>query len=75
MLASMTDAEKKLIESTFGTNHDLELDDIKINHMVQYGYPKDYIIKCLQENLPNYTTAGYYLLKMDQTYTWTYFKA
>ena len=68
----MTDAEKKLIESTFGTNHDLEVDEVKISHMVQYGYPKDYITKCLQENLPNYTTAGYYLLRMDQTYTtWT----
>lgn len=69
MLANMTDAEKKLIESTFGTNHDLEVDEVKINHMVQYGYPRSYITKCLQENLPNYTTAGYYLLLMDQTYT------
>ena len=65
---AMTDAEKKLIESTFGTNH-LEVDDVKIDHMVQYGYPREYIMKCLQENLPNYTTAGYYLLRMDQTYT------
>ena len=48
--------------------NDMELDEMKIMNMVQYGYPKEYIIKCLQDNLPNYTTAGYYLLKMDQNY-------
>lgn len=68
MLANMSDAEKKLIESTFGTNHEMELDDIKITNMVQYGYPREHIVKCLHDNLPNYTTAGYYLLKMDQNY-------
>jgi hypothetical protein len=68
MLANMTEAERRLVESTFGTNQEMELDEVKINNMVQYGYPKEYIVKCLQDNSPNYTTAGYYLLKMDQNY-------
>jgi len=68
MMANMTDAERKLIESTFGTNNEMEIDELKIEKLVQYGYPNDYLIKCLHENSPNYITAGYYLLKMDQNY-------
>jgi len=68
MMANMTDAERKLIESTFGTNNEMEIDELKIEKLVQYGYPNDYLIKCLHDNSPNYITAGYYLLKMDQNY-------
>jgi hypothetical protein len=32
---------------------------------VQYGYPKEYVSRSLEENEPNYCTAGYYLMGMD----------
>ena len=68
MLAHMTEAERKLIESTFGTNKEMDIDNAKAEVLVQYGYPKGYIMQALQDNEPNYCTAGYYLLQMDQNY-------
>ncbi len=68
MLSNLPDAERQLIESTFGTNKEMELDESKVDKLVQYGYPKDYILTSLQNNEANYLTAGYYLLKMDQNY-------
>jgi hypothetical protein len=44
MLANMTEAERKLIESTFGTNKEMDIDDLKVDKLVQYGYPKGYIM-------------------------------
>lgn len=65
MLANMTEEERKLIESTFGTNKEMDIDDVKADKLVQYGYPKGYIMQSLQDNEHNYCTAGYYLLEMD----------
>ena len=67
-LANMTEAERQLMESTFGTNREMEIDEFKVDKLQTYGYPKEYIYKSLQNNEPNYLTAGYYLLKMDQNY-------
>ena len=33
--------------------------------LVQFGYPREYVQESLQDNSPNYVTAGYYLLMMD----------
>jgi hypothetical protein len=44
MFSNMTEAERKLIESTFGTNKEMDIDDIKADKLVQYGYPKGYIM-------------------------------
>jgi tRNA U54 and U55 pseudouridine synthase Pus10 len=41
------------------------IDQEKIKKLVQCGYPLDYVKKSLEENEPNYCTAGYYLLGMD----------
>ena len=68
MMSNLTDAERQLIESTFGTNKEMEIDEQKIDKLVQYGYPKEYTLASLQNNEANYLTAGYYLLKMDQNY-------
>lgn len=53
--------------STVGTR-EMIVDHEKVERLVQFGYPYEYIIENLQENLPNYLTAGYYLLQMDQNY-------
>lgn len=62
MLANLSEAERKLIESTFGTNKEMDIDDKTTDKLVQFGYPKGYILQSLQDNEPNYCTAGYYLL-------------
>jgi hypothetical protein len=36
--------------------------------MVDFGFPRDYVINCLRENDANYCTTGYYLLGLDQNY-------
>jgi hypothetical protein len=41
------------------------IDKEKIKKLVQCGYPLNYVEKSLEENEPNYCTAGYYLLGMD----------
>ena len=40
----MNEAERKLIESTFGTNKEMEIDEVKVNLLLQYGYPRHYIL-------------------------------
>jgi len=47
--------------STMGTK-EMVIEHDKVQKLVQFGYPYEYITECLQENLPNYLTAGYYLL-------------
>lgn len=44
---NMSEAERKLIESTFGTNKEMEIDDHKVEKLVQFGYPKTYILQSL----------------------------
>ena len=63
----MTEAERRLIEDTFGKN-EIEIDPLKVNRISQFGYPRDFVLSSLNENRPNYATAGYYLLAMDQNY-------
>ena len=70
LIAGMQEEERKLIEATFGTNKDMEIAADKVDKLVQFGYPEQYVYESLQENLPNYVTAGYYLLQMDQNYCW-----
>lgn len=62
LIAGMQEEERKLIEATFGTNKDMEIAADKVDKLVQFGYPEQYVYESLQENLPNYVTAGYYLL-------------
>lgn len=33
--------------------------------MVQFGYPYEYVKECLEKNLSNYCSTGYYLLEID----------
>ena len=44
------------------------VDPAKVQKLVQFGYPESYIVQQMQEMDPNYCTAGYYLLEMDQNY-------
>lgn len=53
--------------STIGTR-EMEIAHDKVERLVQFGYPYEYVMEVLQENLPNYCSAGYYLLQMDQNY-------
>lgn len=54
-------------QSTMNTR-EMIIDHEKVERLVQFGYPYEYIVDNLTENLPNYLTAGYYLLQMDQNY-------
>ena len=58
----------KLTHSFYNSNNSnltVFIDQEKIKKLVQCGYPLDYVKKSLEENEPNYCTAGYYLLGMD----------
>ena len=65
LIAGMQEEERKLIESTFGTNKEMEIDSDKVEKLHRFGYPEKYVYEALQDNLANYVTAGYYLLQMD----------
>ena len=65
LIGNMTEAERQLIESTFGTNKEMDIDESKVERLVQFGYPKAHVMQSLMDNQPNYMTAGYYLLQMD----------
>ena len=41
---------------------------MKIDKLVAFGYPEAYVRTQLEQMQPNYCTAGYYLLEMDQNY-------
>lgn len=61
-MAGLNKEERKLLESTFGTNQEIELDLAKVEKLVQFGYPREYVKNSLQDNEATYCTAGYYLL-------------
>jgi hypothetical protein len=50
-----------LQQATMGTK-EMVIDFDKVQRLVQFGYPYEYITECLQDNYPNYCTSGYYLL-------------
>lgn len=47
---------------------DYEVDDTIVEAVSLYGYPEDYVRKCLAMNVCNYCTTAYYLLGTDQNY-------
>lgn len=47
IISGIRDEERKLIESTFGTNKEMDIDDDKVDKLVQFGYPERYIYECL----------------------------
>ena len=49
-------------------NYYLRMDDKIVEEVEDYGFPKPYIMKCLQDNVNNHCTTSYYLLCMDQNY-------
>lgn len=44
------------------------MDEKIVEEVEEYGFPRPYILKCLQENVNNHCTTSYYLLCMDQNY-------
>lgn len=44
----------------------LEADRVQV--LIDFGFPQEYVLKTLQENEANYCTTGYYLLGLDQNY-------
>lgn len=57
-------AEDYLIQN----NQPRPLDPPKVQKLVSFGYPEPYVVNQMREMHPNYCTAGYYLLEMDQNY-------
>ena len=52
-----------------------QLDFSKITKLTQFGYPEEYVMTAMKQMQPNYCTAGYYLLEMDQNYCWSNVKS
>ena len=48
----------------------LSVDQVKIDKIISFGYPEEYVLSSMLDMLPNYCTAAYYLLEMDQNYCW-----
>ncbi len=46
-------------------NFYLKIDDKFVNKVEDYGFPRPYIHKCINENVNNHCTTSYYLLCMD----------
>lgn len=44
------------------------LDEKRMQTLIDFGYPEDYVRFCLLENEACYCLAGYYLLGEDQNY-------
>ena len=49
-------------------NYYLRVDEKIVEEVEDYGFPRPYVLKCLQENVNNHCTTSYYLLCMDQNY-------
>lgn len=49
-------------------NYYMRLDEKIIDQVEDFGFPKAYIMKCINENVNNHCTTSYYLLCMDQNY-------
>lgn len=49
-------------------NYYLRIDEKIVEEVEEYGFPRQYMLKCLGENANNHCTTSYYLLCMDQNY-------
>ncbi len=49
-------------------NYYLKIDEKILHEVEDYGFPREYILKCLGDNVNNHCTTSYYLLCMDQNY-------
>jgi len=47
LIAGMQEEERKLIESTFGTNKEMEIDADKVEKLHRFGYPEKYVYEAL----------------------------
>ncbi|CDW78816.1 UNKNOWN [Stylonychia lemnae] len=53
---------------TFQSNYSFVIEQERVQVMVDFGFPRDYVLSSLTENEANYCSAGYYLLGLDQNY-------
>ena len=49
-------------------NYYLRIDEKILHEVEDFGFPREYVLKCLGENVNNHCTTSYYLLCMDQNY-------
>ncbi len=49
-------------------NYYMRIDENILEEVEDYGFPKQFVLKCLNENVNNHCTTSYYLLCMDQNY-------
>jgi hypothetical protein len=45
-----------------------KIDKNIVDKVVEFGYPKDLVIKSLKQNISNHCTTTYYLMCMDQNF-------
>lgn len=45
-----------------------KIDNYVVDKVVEFGYPRELVIKSLKQNLSNHCTTTYYLLCMDQNF-------
>ena len=46
----------------------IQLDEGRVQTLINFGYPADYVKYSVLENEANYCLTGYYLLSIDQNY-------
>ena len=56
-----------LLESvrTINLKSNFYLDEDRVEVMVNLGYPREFVVVTVKENLANYCLTGYYLLGID----------
>ncbi len=53
---------RKLKPDMHQQNYYLKIDEKIVGLVESYGFPKPYILKCINDNVNNHCTASYYLL-------------
>jgi len=57
---------RQIPEASLKDREDEQLDEAILDQLDSYGFPREYAVKCLQNNKHNHVTTTYYLIKEKQ---------
>jgi len=61
-------AMRKLKTDVQASNYYIKIDEKIVGQVEEFGFPRQFVVKCLNDNVNNHCTTSYYLLCMDQNY-------
>ena len=61
-------AMRKLKPDVQASNYYIKIDEKIVGQVEEFGFPRQFLVKCLNDNVNNHCTTSYYLLCMDQNY-------